>query len=401
MESTDSDLLIVGGGLAGSALAKAMAQAGARVILLEQEQVFRDRVRGEAIVSWGVAEARRLGIYETIVAAGGHELPFWDSYNAGSRSGHRDLLRTSAPKEPVLACFHPLMQEALIQAAADAGADVRRGARIRQVKNNGVPTVVAEIAGQTSEIRARLVVGADGRNSLTRGWGGFEVRHDQDRNMVAGVLLDSVSAPEDASHGGLNSDLGLYVILFPQGEGRARAYVCYPAKWQHRLTGDTDIPRFLDESQQGGFPEDFYSKATVSGPLATFSGASAWVEHSYGRGIALVGDAAATTDPTWGQGLSMALRDARELRDQLLKFQDWDEAGHAYAELHKQYHDVVHTAENWQTKLLLETGPVADARRERALPLWRQDRTRVPDTFLSGPGPTLDEAARRRYFGED
>jgi flavin-dependent dehydrogenase len=42
----DYDLVIVGGGLAGSALAAAMAPTGARVLIVEREATFRDRVRG-------------------------------------------------------------------------------------------------------------------------------------------------------------------------------------------------------------------------------------------------------------------------------------------------------------------------------------------------------------------
>jgi choline dehydrogenase-like flavoprotein len=56
----DYDLISVGGGLGGSALAKVMAEGGARVLVLERERRFRDRVRGEALMSWGVAEARTL-----------------------------------------------------------------------------------------------------------------------------------------------------------------------------------------------------------------------------------------------------------------------------------------------------------------------------------------------------
>ncbi len=97
----------------------------------------------------------------------------------------------------------------------------------------------------------------------------------------------------------------------------------------------------------------------------------------------------------------MALRDARVLRDQLLANEDWTEAGKAYAEARELYFGVVHTMENWQTQLLMETGPGADARRAKAFPTWREDRTRNPDTFLSGPGERLDEAVRRRFFGED
>lgn len=54
------DLIIVGGGLAGSALAAGMAETGARVLVLEREREFRDRVRGEGMHPWGVSEVRAL-----------------------------------------------------------------------------------------------------------------------------------------------------------------------------------------------------------------------------------------------------------------------------------------------------------------------------------------------------
>jgi NADPH-dependent 2,4-dienoyl-CoA reductase/sulfur reductase-like enzyme len=54
------DIAIVGGVLAGSALAKAMAEKHFRVIVLERETEFRDRVRGEQMACWSVAEAREL-----------------------------------------------------------------------------------------------------------------------------------------------------------------------------------------------------------------------------------------------------------------------------------------------------------------------------------------------------
>ncbi len=55
------DLITIGGGIAASALAKAMAERGAKVLLLERELNFKDRVRGEGLVCWGGGEARELG----------------------------------------------------------------------------------------------------------------------------------------------------------------------------------------------------------------------------------------------------------------------------------------------------------------------------------------------------
>ena len=61
--TTDYDFITVGGGIAGASLAKAMAERGFRVLVVEREKQFKDRVRGEWLAPWGVAEtkgARRL-----------------------------------------------------------------------------------------------------------------------------------------------------------------------------------------------------------------------------------------------------------------------------------------------------------------------------------------------------
>ena len=74
------DIAIIGGGLAGSALAKSMAERRFRVIVLERGKEFRDRVRGEQMACWGVAEARELGIYEHLVnGVCGQEVRSWET----------------------------------------------------------------------------------------------------------------------------------------------------------------------------------------------------------------------------------------------------------------------------------------------------------------------------------
>ena len=68
------DLAIIGGGIGGSALATVMANAGRKVLVLEQSDVFEDHVRGEWIAPWGVVEVKRVGLYDLLKDAGGHHL---------------------------------------------------------------------------------------------------------------------------------------------------------------------------------------------------------------------------------------------------------------------------------------------------------------------------------------
>jgi len=66
-----SDVVIVGGGISGSALALVLARRGASVTVLERQQDYADRVRGEYMHPWGVAEAKRLGLVDILLEAGG------------------------------------------------------------------------------------------------------------------------------------------------------------------------------------------------------------------------------------------------------------------------------------------------------------------------------------------
>jgi 2-polyprenyl-6-methoxyphenol hydroxylase-like FAD-dependent oxidoreductase len=117
--------------------------------------------------------------------------------------------------------------------------------------------------------------------------------------------------------------------------------------------------------------------------------------------VALLGDSATSSDPTHGQGLSLTLRDARVLRDHLIRTGDWSAAGHAYADEHDGYAGRLHAFHQWMTTMYLAMGPEADARRARAMPLIAQDPSRQPDSIFSGPDLPADETARKRFFGED
>src|SRR6185437_11849932 len=126
----DYDVISVGGGLGGAALAKVLAEKGVRVLVTEHELEFKDRIRGEWMAPWGVAEAQKLGLYDRMLETCAHEQPFFHTFPFPPR----DLRATTPHRLPALTFFHPAMQEVVLDSAIRAGADVWRGASVRQIK---------------------------------------------------------------------------------------------------------------------------------------------------------------------------------------------------------------------------------------------------------------------------
>ena len=85
MAAETFDVVIAGGGLAGSALAGVLAKSGLGVLVVEKESRFRDRIRGELTWPWGYYEALRVGLGEPLEKVGVVPLPVLDFYQNGQR----------------------------------------------------------------------------------------------------------------------------------------------------------------------------------------------------------------------------------------------------------------------------------------------------------------------------
>src|SRR6266498_3403961 len=181
----DYDIITVGGGLGGASIAKAMAERGARVLVLEREAKFKDRVRGEWLAPWGVAEAHELGVYETLISQCGYHPTGWDTRLAGNSIGLRDMAATTLQAIHPMTFYHPRAQEALLEATKKAAAEVRTDTRVIAVEPGAPSGVTIQSNGRTESLNARLVIGADGRGSMVRKWGGFESKDDPDEQWLA------------------------------------------------------------------------------------------------------------------------------------------------------------------------------------------------------------------------
>jgi len=394
------DVITVGGGLVGSAIAKCLAEHGYRVLVLERERRFRDRVRGEQMHPWGVAEARTLGLYQRLADTCGHQTRWWTTYQGATPLRRRDLVQTTPHQVGSFNFYHPDMQETLMCMAAEAGAEVRRGVTVEMVTPGGPPSVSFRENGQLRELQARLIVGADGRASRVRGWANFAVTRDPDRLTIAGALVEAEHIPDDGVHS-VGGPTGR-VLIAPQGKNRARMYFMWPTTSASRhLSGGSHESEFLAACRATGAPAEWFEQATVVGPLAKFNAADHWVNHPARDGVVLLGDAASASDPCFGCGLSLTLLGVRQLRDCLLASEDWDAAIDQYAREHDDSYGVVRRITNWLTELLYGAGHAADERRARVLPRLATEPQRAPDVVGLGPASPSDDATRRFVLGED
>lgn len=391
------DLVIVGGGIAGCALGRAMAQSGAEVLILEKEPRYRDRIRGEAIMPWGGLEAKALGLYDILLSSCGLEVPYETFVVAGEFTTPRHYPSSTPGKTGILSFFHPEMQDVMVRAASDAGAEIWRGASVRAISPGEQGTIEVMSEGAVSTVSARLIVGADGRESTVATKFGFKRQKPMQGLFTVGFQLYCDLPLEPALYFFLHGESGRGIILFEIKPGNYRAYLSHHKDaLERRLSGKRDYQVALRHFGEIGMPAAWLEQITPHGILASFDGAFTWIDHPAQGNCALIGDAASTTDPVWGNGLSRTLRDVRLLRDRLLNDSNWLSAAGAYAEDHDDYYRRLRAAEELSNTIFFAMGRDAEARRHRIFALMEQE----PETNLdlAGLGPESrysDELAAR------
>jgi 2-polyprenyl-6-methoxyphenol hydroxylase-like FAD-dependent oxidoreductase len=399
MNASVFDVIIVGGGIAGSTLGGVLARAGLGVLVVEKEARFRDRVRGEATWPWGVAEARQAGLADLLDAAGTVALRAFKRYENGQPVD--TVWERPAPDDvPGMGFLHPRFQEAAFASAAAQGATTIRPAKATRFAHNGRPWLTVAVDGGETEFAARLVVGADGKLSLSRRWTGGESIADPENHRMGGVLVSGAVYEREWSNFSWVS--GEAVSWFAAGPEMTRIYLIMSAQ---RL-GETGVDRSftaLVDYAIGHLPEGALQNVEQQGPIGFFPNNDIWASRIAGNDVVLIGDAAGAPDPTQGHGTAMLFHDVRALSELLLSESDWEIAIAEYAERRRRAFAVIREVDRWHN-VFFDTSAEAARLREG------HERAILHDPTLGGfrsievNGPTglvADDAARRKYFGED
>ena len=387
------DLVIVGGGIGGSALAAVMARDGRSVLLLEQSQFYQDRVRGEWIAPWGVAETRRLGLYDRLMAAGGHHLArhitFDETLDPAAADAAALPLGMFKDGVPGPLCLgHPLHCQTLFDAAGAAGATALRGVRVTEISAGPAPVVAYAHGGQTVQARGRLLVGADGRTSQVREAAGVVLHQDAPHHWFAGLLVEGAEGWSDELQAiGTEDDFAF--LAFPQGDGRVRVYGGYALDQARRFSGPEGPRRFLDAFAMRCSPENRHLVAgRPAGPLLSYVNADSWTDEPFAPGVVLVGDAAGWNDPIVGLGLSITYRDVRIVSELLKASDDWAALSfEPYAIERAERMRRLRFAAKLQAALDMEFGEAAKARRQSVFERSALDPSLRAHSFAVMAGP--------------
>jgi 2-polyprenyl-6-methoxyphenol hydroxylase-like FAD-dependent oxidoreductase len=330
MAGDQVDVVVVGAGIAGSALASVLGRAGRSVLVLEQQTTYRDKVRGETITPWGCAELERMGLTQTLLDAGGELATQFVPYDelsspADAEAGAIPISLLSPGAAGQLNVGHPEASEALSTRAAADGATVLRGVRDVKVAFGDRPSVAyVDADGVGHEVSARLLVGADGRTSTVRRQAGLELEERPAVTFGAGLLVRADAGFRERNTIGTEGDV--HYLAFPRKDDLTRLYLMVDIGRQPEFTGPQRLEHFLAAfAGLTSFPAAAALGAgEPAGPAGGAPMTDSWTTAPpVVPGAVLVGDAAGWNDPIIGQGLSIALRDARTVSDVLLAGDDW------------------------------------------------------------------------------
>ena len=371
MTSLSPDVVIVGGGIAGGTMATVLARNGLEVIVLERETNYPDRVRGEWMAPWGVAEFKRLGLIKLLQDNGAiqveRNVPYDENW-APDAAEQRAFDFTKLPPDlPTPICIgHPTMCNAFAAAAKAAGAQVLTGIKHFQVMAGARPTVSFSSNNAPIQLTPHLVIGADGRNSVLRKQLGFSVQAEEPHNLLGGMLVANVPDwPRQIQ--AIGTEDRLHFLVFPQGKDLVRLYACYDFSDRQKFAGPDRAARLLQAYRLKCLP---HAEAIIGGtpisPFYSYSNEDHWIDDPTLPGVVLIGDAAGHNDPITGQGLSIAARDVRIVSEILLSTKYWDRLDlEAYVDERRERLRRLRITAGLATKIRVEFGEDAKQRRAR------------------------------------
>jgi 2-polyprenyl-6-methoxyphenol hydroxylase-like FAD-dependent oxidoreductase len=314
----ETDVVIVGARVAGTATAIPLVRAGLRVVVLDKVRFPSDTLSTHALVPSGVQEVLMMGALDRVLALGPAK-PRYLTVNDGPVS-FRERFREFMGIDFGLCIPRDQLDVLLVETARAAGVDVRERCGVEDVvwrgeRAAGIRYRIGGQADEVHEIHAPMVVGADGRRSRMAAALGVWQPYRGSKNLRSFAFRyvdDPVGAQGQDAFEIYRAEGNMALVLPSCPAGRATVV---------HMCDSKDIPRFRAQ------PEEIWQEklardprlrerigdATNMSKLRSTDDLSAFYRRSSGPGWALVGDAGHFKDPLTGNGQRDALRHGRLL----------------------------------------------------------------------------------------
>jgi flavin-dependent dehydrogenase len=307
------DAIVVGARVAGASTAMLLARRGFDVLLLDRARFPSEIARGHYIHKHGPQRLAKWGLLDRMLATGAPPISsitmdFGDFPLTGRNLAPGGVPVGVTPRRAAL-------DNVLVEAAAASGAELREGFPVHGLTYQG--DSVTGVRGPWGMVeQARVVIGADGRNSNVAKWVGAHT-YAQTPTLTCWYFSYWSGVRSD----GLEVDLSDHRVTFafPTSDDLFAVFVGWPIGELSAVRADTDgqlmevldrVPALSERVRAGTREERIYGAAQLPN----------FLRKPYGPGWALVGDAGAHKDPFAALGVCDALRDAELLANALT---DW------------------------------------------------------------------------------
>jgi 2-polyprenyl-6-methoxyphenol hydroxylase-like FAD-dependent oxidoreductase len=309
MDNHSYDAIVIGARCAGSPAAMLLARQGHRVLVVDRATFPSDTLSTHMIHAPGVAALDRWGLLDRVVATGcppigRYELDFGFFTLRGAPRPVDGHSVGYAPRRTVLDAI-------LVDAARDAGAEVREGFTVEEILIEG-GTVTGIVGhgpdGRQVVERARFVIGADGTNSLVARAVQPAVHHEKPV-LQTGAYTYWSGLPCEAFEVYVGPDRGVGAL--PTNDGLTLVVLGWPAVERDAFRTDVEANYLatlelfpaLAERVRSATRVDRFHLAAVPNFFRT----------QHGPGWVLIGDAGYTKDPITAQGIPDAFLDAERV----------------------------------------------------------------------------------------
>jgi 2-polyprenyl-6-methoxyphenol hydroxylase-like FAD-dependent oxidoreductase len=324
------DVIVVGGRCAGAPTAMLLARAGFKVRVIERSVTLGDTLSGHMVKPAGTTRLWVWGLLDAVLDTGCPPVPGGRAWLSGQPLG--DLVSMSAADDlgdgsggkaavraaPALGPRRSALDPVLLEAARQAGAAVDMGNSVQGLLTDGT-----RVTGVTTSRRgypARLVIGADGRNSRVAHLVGAPKYVD---NSPATYSYYTYWMGARAAGFCAFLDEGQFIGMFPTNDDLTMVFVQAPHTGFGAARRDP-MGHYLGLLKSQPAAMEFLAGAAAVEPVRGTGDLPTFFRASAGPGWALVGDAGHHKDPLIARGIADAFRDAELITDAVTAGWDGD-----------------------------------------------------------------------------